>query len=150
MRSAATALSPRSPLSAAPPGRAWVAATASAIASSSASFRSSSITSRSSVSLLSGDFRLNPLAFEIASHRRQPALEAHLYGCLAAADQARDLGEGAAFEQLQADHPPLLVRELRDRLADRVGELAAVLRRRQFVTNILKRHLFAVLAVATR
>ena len=43
----------------------------------------------------------------------------------------------------------MLVRELCDRLADRVGELAAVLRRRQFVTNILKRHLFAVLAVAT-
>src|SRR5205085_7954412 len=113
-------LGPRSASSAASPDRAWVAATASAIASSSASFLSSSITSGSSVSLLSGDFRLNPLTFEFASHRCQPALEAHLRGRLADADQARDLGEGGAFDQLQADHPALLARELGDRLTDRV------------------------------
>src|ERR671935_1986885 len=113
----ARSLAPASPAPAAA-APVCVAATASAIASSSASSLSSSSTSRSSVGLRSGDFRLDSLAFEIASHRRQPALETHLRGCFADSEQAGDLGEGTAFDQLQADGASLLVRELRDRLAD--------------------------------
>src|ERR687887_122101 len=141
------AAAPPAPAAAAP---ACVAATASAIASSSASFLSSSSTSRSSVGLRSGDFRLDSLAFEIASHRRQPALETHLRGRFAASEQVRDLGEGTAFDQLQADGASLLVQELRDRVADGMRKLAAVLGRGEFVTDILERHPLAVMDVAAR
>src|ERR671936_1958599 len=127
-----------------------VAATASAIASSSASSLSSSSTSRSSIGLRSGDFRLDSPAFEIATHRRQPALETHLRSRFADSEQARDLGEGTAFDQLQADGPSLLVRELRDRVADRMRKLAAVLGRGEFVADILERHPLAVMDVAAR
>src|ERR671936_1036910 len=127
-----------------------VAATASAIASSSASSLSSSSTSRSSIGLRSGDFRLDSSAFEIASHRRQPALETHLRSRFADFEQARDLGEGTAFDQLQADGAPLLVRELRDRFADRMRKLATVLGRGEFVTEILERDPLAVVDVAAR
>ena len=85
----------------------------------------------------SGDVRLDPLAFELGSQGRQPALEAHLRRRLGRAGQARDLGEGAALNQLQADDPPLFVRELRDRLVDRVRNVAAVFACGQFVVDLI-------------
>jgi hypothetical protein len=58
------------------------------------------------------------------------------------------LGEGAALDQLQADDPPLLVREVRDRLVDRMRDVAAVLRGEQFVVDHLERHPLAAVAIA--
>src|SRR5919109_647574 len=88
----------------------WVEATASAIASSSGSSRSS-ITTSGSRGASRSDLRFDSPLFEVETEHLQAAPEAHLDRRLSRAHHTGDLLEGAAFDQPHAHHDPLLGRK---------------------------------------